>query len=175
MKQSGKKFLKDKTGKQDPSKIHQEYLGFNTPENYFSESKSELLSSMKQAGNEKSGFLIRLNPVYRWAIAASVAILFGSVFFLMVQKSNLVKKDELTEEIQSNTDEFESTSDELLISSLFVDDSMLDEYVDEYLMKSIFEDIVYVDPGNVIINSLLMEDSQVDQYIDDYLLDEMIF
>lgn len=175
MEQSGNFFLKDHLENEGISKIHDHYLGLKTPNDYFSKSKSEILSSIKEVEKEETSTILPLKNAYRWAIAASVAILIGASTFFWYHNTVTVDNIQITEIDKSNTDKLESVSDDVLISSLFIDDSAMDQYVDEYLVNTIFADVVYTDPDDVIINSLLMEDWEIDEYIDEYLIDEMIF
>jgi len=119
-------------------KMHIEDLGLGMPEDYFSKSKSEILA--KVGIEDKSKVL----PLYRnkifWAAAAAIAVLFVLTLF----KTNTVPQIEEIPAIVSDTieqlnkglanEDFYQGENDILISSLFVEDTELDEFVDNYML-----------------------------------------
>ena len=119
-------------------KMHNEDLGLGTPEDYFSKSKSEILA--KVGIEDKS----RVLPLYRnkifWAAAAAIAVLV----VLTVFRTNTVPPIDKIPAIVSDTieqlnkgladEDFYQSENDILISSLFVEDSELDEFVDNYML-----------------------------------------
>ena len=119
-------------------KMHFEDLGLGMPEDYFSKSKSEILA--KVGIEDKS----RVLPLYRnkifWAAAAAIAVLFVLTLF----KTSTVPQIEKIPAIVSDTieqlnkglanEDFYQGENDILISSLFVEDTELDEFVDNYML-----------------------------------------
>lgn len=119
-------------------KMHIEDLGLGMPEDYFSKSKSEILA--KVGIEDKSKVL----PLYRnkifWAAAAAIAVLFVLTLF----KTSTVPQIEEIPAIVSDTmeqlnkglanEDFYQGENDILISSLFVEDTELDEFVDNYML-----------------------------------------
>ncbi len=119
-------------------KMHIEDLGLGMPEDYFSKSKSEILA--KVGIEDKS----RVLPLYRnkifWAAAAAIAVLFVLTLF----KTSTVPQIEEIPAIVSDTmeqlnkglanEDFYQGENDILISSLFVEDTELDEFVDNYML-----------------------------------------
>ena len=119
-------------------KMHNEDLGLGMPEDYFSKSKSEILA--KVGIEDKS----RVLPLYRnkifWAAAAAIAVLV----VLTVFRTNTVPPIDKIPAIVSDTieqlnkgladEDFYQSENDILISSLFVEDSELDEFVDNYML-----------------------------------------
>ncbi len=125
-------------------KMHLQDLGLDLPEDYFSKSKSEILA--KVGIEDKS----RVLPLYRnkifWAAAAAVAVLI----VLTVFKTSTVRQIEEIPAIVSDTieqlnkglanEDFYQGENDILISSLFVEDTELDEFVDNYMLgEALFE------------------------------------
>ena len=120
-------------------KTHIEDLGLGMPEDYFSKSKSEILA--KVGIEDKS----RVLPLYRnkifWAAAAAIAVLI----VLTVFKTSTGPQIDGIPAIVSDTieqlnnglvdDDFKQGENDILISSLFVEDSELDEFVDNYMLE----------------------------------------
>ncbi|MGB5500671.1 MAG: hypothetical protein WBM77_17195 [Maribacter sp.] len=125
-------------------KMHTEDLGLGMPEDYFSKSKSEILA--KVGIEDKS----RVLPLYRnkifWAAAAAIAVLI----VLTVFKTNTVPQIDETPTIVSDTieqlnegladEDFYQGESDILISSLFVEDTELDEFVDNYMLEEAIVD-----------------------------------
>ena len=68
------------------------------------------------------------------------------------------------------------SSDEFLVSSLFVEDSEMDQFVDAFLMKEIIIEVNNSEQKleNIFINSLFIDDSLIDNYTQNRILENMI-
>lgn len=139
------------------NKIHKEELGLGVPENYFSDSKKEILANIDNK-NEIKG-----RPFYKrkvmWLAAAGIALLFA----LSVFKQNSINILDGTPSIVFDTvDQIRNIDltkeylfteeDHVLIASLFIDDTQIDQYVDNYILEEVV----------------------IDEYIDNIMLDEMM-
>ena len=153
---SGNSFLSENPNKEGVSKSHQSYLGLTIPPDYFSKSKNDILNSVIGPEIREKKSKISFNSRYFWPVAATVAILIGFGFFLLIQNTTLKTHSTRTENHQANKIDLNSQADDAFISFLFIDDSELDSYVDEYFINTIFSEVFSPDynPGSVIINSL---------------------
>ena len=129
--------------------LHKKELGLKTPDDYFSSTKKELLN---QISMEKSAASI---PFYRekvfLAIAATVVILITLVIFkpkvfpsvnefpkIVFDTIEQLKGNEaLTEQVLGQKE------NDILISSLFMEDHEIDEFVDSYVLEEVFFDEAY--------------------------------
>lgn len=130
-------------------KMHNEDLGLGMPEDYFSKSKSEILA--KVGIEDKS----RVLPLYRnkmfWAAAAAIAVLF----VLTVFRTRTIPQIDGIPAIVSDTieqlnnglanEDFYQGENDILISSLFVEDTELDEFVDNYMLEEALFDKTELD------------------------------
>ena len=128
-----------KTLEEKLRKIHNEDLGLSMPKDYFAKSKSEILA--KVGIEDKS----RVVPLYRnkvfWAAAAVIAVLI----VLTVFKTNTVPQIDKIPAIVSDTieqlnkgladEDINPGENDILISSLFVEDTELDDFVDNYMLE----------------------------------------
>jgi hypothetical protein len=129
---------------QEMSKKHADELGLNVPEDYFSQSKNELLAKIT-APKKKILVPFTRNKVI-WLAAASLAF----ILVLNLYKSNVHSAiDEIPtvvsdtiEQLKDNglvNDFLESEEKDILISSLFIEDTELDEFIADYVIESVLE------------------------------------
>lgn len=133
--------LKDK----ETAKKHSKELGMSVPSNYFQNSKKRILESIIE---EKSvAHISNKKAKYTWiAVAATIAVLisvtiFNEVIFktattnIVSDTLNNIKNTEFNEEnlVLLN-------SDDIMVTSLFVEDSKLDEFIDAHVLEEIIED-----------------------------------
>lgn len=125
-------------------KAHTDDLGLGIPEGYFSKSKSEILE--KVGPEDKS----RVVPLYGnklfWAAAAAIALLIVITVFQtssepQINEIPMVVTDTLEQldEGLANED-FQSHESDILINSLFVEDTEIDELVDNYMLEGAWFD-----------------------------------
>ena len=125
--------------------MHSSALGLKTPENYFSASKMEILEKVSTQ-KEKRFYLFSRKRII-WAAAASIAIIFAVSVF----KPNVLPSFNNVPAIVSDTVELfqnnnlaqgEFKEDDILISSLFVPDNEIDEFVNNYVLEELVYDEV---------------------------------
>ena len=136
-------FLKGKFSIEDIDKNHEELLGYQVPDDYFSTSKKEILDKVT-AKKGKSIRLLSGNLKIMLPIAAAIALLitltvfkpnvFPSIHDIPSIVSDTIKK------IKNNNlaeDSFINLSNDVSIASLFVEDEALDDFVDDYVIDQI--------------------------------------
>lgn len=124
---------------------HNEELGLSVPKDYFKTSKNRILEeieSQKEVSNKPT------KKRFIWlSIAASITVLFtltifNKTIFNTFENSNIaldtlkqLKEDQLTEEnlVLLN-------SEDITLTSLFVEDSELDDFIDSQVLEEIIED-----------------------------------
>lgn len=162
------KFLKDNPNETGVSESHQSYLGLKTPKDYFSTSKSDILNSIKGTEQRKN---LKINSRRIWSVAAAVALLITvSVIWL---KDDIFNK---ADQIVLSENGFDEASDNILLSSLFVEDSETDAYINDCFLAEVASELEEIEKSSesVIINSLLVDDSLADEFIENYLIEEVI-
>lgn len=136
-------------------KMHLNELGLGTPEDYFVKSKTDILNRVN--GRKKSKSV----PFYRnrvaWIAAAGAALILALTVFKSTNISTVYKIPNIISDTVGEVQNFDLASsvtveeDDFLIASLFVDESQIDSYVDNYIV----------------------EETIIDEYIDNFLLDDM--
>lgn len=97
-------------------KLHKKELGLTTPNNYFNESKSAILTKIE---SESKPISIYKKPVI-WTLAAAIALLITfTIFNLYTQPNNI------------------NLENDILITSLFENESQIDIFLDEYIEEEI--------------------------------------
>lgn len=123
---------------------HQRDLGLSVPENYFENSKKEIINLTTQNNRKRAGKLIRLKVI--WFAAASVVLLLSigfltkyyfnsqtSIFQIVSDTLKPETKEFLTFDV-SNESQYET-----LISSLFIEDEGIDAFLDEAFMDDVIQ------------------------------------
>ena len=128
--------------------MHSEELGLKTPENYFSKSKSDILE--KVSNQKRIRFNIFSKERIIWSVAATIAIILALTVF---KPNALPAMDEIPaivsdtiDQLKTNglaQDEFEEN--EILITSLFISDNEIDEFVDDYVLEELVYEEVLAD------------------------------
>jgi len=126
--------------------MHSSALGLKTPENYFFQSKINILEKVSNQ-KEKRFYLFSRKRII-WAAAASIAIIFAVSVF----KPNVLPSFNNVPAIVSDTIELfqnnnlaqgEFKEDDILITSLFVPDNEIDEFVDNYVLEElVYEEVL---------------------------------
>lgn len=150
-------FLKEK-GEVSTSEHHKEYLGMGIPENYFKNSKANILDLVSEKKTTQVFYLRR-----PFQIAASLVILVALSIAILVPSIN-------------PTDDVFIASDDVLIESLLVDDESISEFMNDVLVSEIVVEAEVSEQNleNILMNSLFVEDSLVDGYTKESLLDNII-
>jgi len=148
-------FLEEKIGSN--SQHHKEYLGMDVPEGYFASSKQSILDRIKEEGAQAKQvpvFYLRRS----FQVAASITLLFALTIWFQFSTSDEfeIASDDLLIESLFVTDEGmndfvegilvaevveeagkEKDMENVLMNSLFVEDSLLDNYTNETLLDNI--------------------------------------
>ena len=127
-------------------KKHTEDLGLQLPADYFSKSKATILS---QVSSKKRGKLIMLSrKIVVWsATAAALLILAISIFnhndFSPTGTIPNVVSDSVTiiQNENSTNNDFTTSTDDILLTSLFVEESNVNEYVDNYIKEAVINHV----------------------------------
>lgn len=153
--------LKDQINHQDlfDKKMHgkhMEKLGLDLPENYFSKSKSDIAAFTLVKNKSK---LIKLRKSVIWIAAAGIALLFAVTIFkpngilnsdiISTSASDTVEK---IKNIYFDNDKYFTEEDNVLLTSLYVDENQMDAYADNHFMDEII----------------------IDEYIDDYIIENTV-
>lgn len=143
-------YLEDQAGSpsllnQERRKKHVDELGLNIPEDYFSESKNELLAKIT-ASKKKTLVPFTRNKVV-WLAAASLAFILVLNLFKSTVNSDIdeipaVVSDtiEILKDNNLVNEFFESEEKDILISSLFIEDTELDEFIADYVIEGALEE-----------------------------------
>lgn len=129
------------------NKIHSDTLGLTIPENYFSNSKNEILNKVLA---EKETKVI---PFYKkrtsWLAAASVTLLLGLSIFRTYNSQN---QENITNQLTDSIVQMDNTTttnnannttqghnlvpeNDIIVSSLFVEEKEIDEYITNRLLE----------------------------------------
>ena len=118
-------------------KLHKTELGYKLPKDYFEKSKQTIFDNIVK--DEK----VKVLPLYKnrviWTLAASIAL----VITLTIYKPNIFKglnrfQSAVTDTLEQFNqpqlaDKNAQYDDNVLLSSLFVSDENLDDFVDDYV------------------------------------------
>ena len=138
--------------------IHKEDLGLKIPEDYFSQSKNEILRKVLNKKQSKLILLYRKRVI--WTMAAAIALFFGlkiynqysyskmnqipivvsdTIYQLETGNSPLVLSDTNPglKDDNLNTKNIMLKENDVLVKSLFVKDAEIDEYVVNYMLEDI--------------------------------------
>ncbi|MHB1147348.1 MAG: hypothetical protein ACYC01_07090 [Lutibacter sp.] len=126
-------------------KMHTEELGLNIPENYFSTSKSDILE--KVSNQKGTRFTIFSRERIVWFVAASIAIIIAITVFRpnavpVMDEIPAIVSDTLDNLKNNDLAQVEPEENNILITSLFVSDNEIDEFVDNYVLEELVYDEV---------------------------------
>lgn len=164
------KFLKEE--KSDITKHHKNYLGKEIPEDYFKKSKSSILNAIKEDAlieqKPKKQLVFYLRPQFKFIAAAAILFLLTLSIWLQNSESKNNFDDITIEDL--------ALEDNVLIKSLLVEDSDLDEFTDATLFNEVVvkAEIKEQKMDDLILNSLILEDSLLDNYMDKELVETII-
>jgi len=175
-----------KTTKQDSfdkknQKKHTTDLGLQLPEGYFSNSKEEIIS--KIASHKRAKLVIFSRKNVFWAAAASVILLFSVEFFKPreFESTNPVTNfvsdtDDAFQNKSASNNTLSTSTEDVILTSLFVEDSTLNEYVDNYIKEAIINNVLdlMTSKEDVLLSSLFVEDSHVDEYVENFIKEAII-
>ena len=162
----------NKSHKDNLTNLHKDKLGMEIPEDFFANSKKEILNSVFETEKPKQK-LVWLRPVVAYPIAASLVIALAITFWINKNDSQIDTKVVDTEDIILL--DLVGFEDDILVSSLFVEDTEMDEFLNNYIVDEILIEVDKQEQeiDDLIINSLFVEDSLIDGYIDENLLENV--
>jgi len=166
---TGKFLIEEKS---DITKHHKYYLGTEIPEDYFKKSKSSILNTIKEDAlveqKPKKQLVFYLRPQFKFIAAAAILFLLTLSIWLQNSESKNNFDDINIEEL--------ALEDDVLIKSLLVEDSDLDEFTDATLFNEVVvkAEIKEQKMDDLILNSLILEDSLLDNYMDEELVETII-
>lgn len=136
-------------------KVHKEQLGLGMPEGYFETSKKEILSKTSEKKKVKVISLYKNKMI--WFVAAGIALVFSLTVYNN-QTMNTIKDipemvlDTLNFDENLNLAMDYMYEEDVLISSLFMDDENVGDFV----------------------NNAFIQDITADAYLDDFIVDELM-
>ena len=145
-----------KLNKNNTDEIHTKELGFTIPEDYFKTSKNEILNKISTEKESKLNFFNKRRVV--WLAAASIALLitftlFKPNTFTIIKNVPTIVSDSLHKIQDGNLiDQYFTSEENVILTSLFIDEAHIDSYVASYIA----------------------EDILIDEYLDNYILDEIM-
>lgn len=154
------------------SKIHREDLGLVVPEDYFAQSKNQIL--MKTVHDKSFTIDWFLNKKTIWKVAASMVIALG-VFIYFQYSSNTIQEAsagslvELKSSDKTNQSLVESDSNQY---NRKVESITLNANKEIKQEKSERNSIVQKE-DDVLVKSLFVEEAEVDQYLEKSILEDI--
>ncbi|MFH4965148.1 hypothetical protein V8G69_09100 [Gaetbulibacter sp. M235] len=164
---------KSKLHKEDITKLHKDKLGMDIPDDYFAKSKKDILNMViKPKKSKQTVFWLR--PIIAYPIAATIIIAISITFWMSNDDEEI--KHQIT-----NTEDFKLINQDLLdsdflISSLMVEDSNMENYLDHYIVKNVVIEAELSEQQleNIFMDSVLIEDSLINNYLDKSLIENII-
>ena len=126
--------------------MHSEKLGFQVPEDYFSKSKMEILEKVSNQKVQRFNIFSRKRIV--WAAAATIAIIVALTVFKpntypSIDKIPAIVSDTIDNLKNDGLAQVEPEENDILITSLFVADNEIDEFVDNYVLEElVYEEVM---------------------------------
>lgn len=128
------------------NKMHSEELGLHTPKDYFSKSKIDILEKVSNKRGVRLTIFSRERIV--WSAAATIALIIALTVF---KPNSLPSIDEIPAIVSDSIDnlknnglaQVELVENDILITSLFVSDNEIDEFVDNYVIEElVYEEVL---------------------------------
>lgn len=168
---NGNRFLKQDSQKQNMAQEHKDYLGMDVPDDYFNKSKDNILKTLPMKQETRTVFGLR--PNFAYPMAAAILILLG-VFVWLKQDSTTQIETQIVNMSEVDFSNFQT--DDLLITSLMVEENEVDELLDAYILNEfvVKPDFKEQQMENLFINSLFVDDSLIDGYIDEGIFEHII-
>lgn len=126
--------------------MHSEELGFQVPEDYFSKSKMEILEKVSNQKEESFNIFSRKRIV--WSAAATIAIIVAFTVFKpnaypSIDKIPAIVSDTIDNLKNDGLANNELEENDILITSLFIADNEIDEFVDDYVLEElVYEEVM---------------------------------
>ena len=126
--------------------MHSEELGFQVPKDYFSKSKMEILEKVSNQKDKRFNIFSRKRIV--WAAAASIAIIIAVTVFRpnaipAMNEIPVIVSDTINHLKNDGLAQTEPEENDILITSLFVADNEIDEFVEDYVLEElVYEEVL---------------------------------
>lgn len=159
--------------KEHITKLHKDKLGIDIPEGFFETSKNDILSKV-MAPETPEQKVFWLKPILAYPIAASIILALAVTFWMKNDQTKTNNQISTSEDIKIIDPEL--LEGDFLVSSLLVEDSEVDTYLDHYIVNNIIVEAELTEQEfeNVFINSLFVEDSLIDDYLNESLIDKIL-
>lgn len=152
---------------------HTNELGFKIPENYFSNSKLEILNRIKEENTQKTNLVFKKKK--NWMLAASLLFLLGLTIYsyrglftptqeVIIPNQPLVIENKIIKKPQVVV---ASASKKILNTKIVVEKT---------IKKSVnIEENTSLDSikNNLLVESLFIEDHQLNEYVTNYMLEDI--
>lgn len=140
------------------TKIHKEDLGLKIPEDYFSQSKNEILSKVLNKKQPKLLLLYRKRIM--WTMAAAIALFFGLKIY---NQHSYSKMNQIPMAVSDTIDRLETGNSPLVLS-----DTNPELKEDNLNTKN-----KMLKESDVLVKSLFVEDAEIDEYVVNYMLEDI--
>lgn len=155
---------------ENPTDSHKKLLGYHIPENYFEQSKNELLTKIQQTkvNDIKTHYL---KKSWMYAIAASVVVILGTVWYF---QNNVNRNTITSDQIQWTYSDFDNET--ILIDALMIPDNQMEQFVNKVFENEIFDEAAIQEEqiDDILINSMMVEDSVYDDYFEEKVLSNIV-
>lgn len=140
------------------TRIHKEDLGLTIPEDYFSQSKNEILN--KVVNKKQPRLILFYNKKVMWTMAAAIALFFGLKIY---NEYSYSKINQIPMAVSDTIDRLETGNSPLMLS-----DTNPELKEDHLNTKNIM-----IKESDVLVKSLFVEDSEIDEYVVNYMLEDI--
>ncbi|PRZ23410.1 hypothetical protein [Flavobacterium granuli] len=140
------------------TKIHKEDLGLKIPEDYFSQSKNEILNKLTKKKETRGFHFYRKRAVL--TIAAAMALFFSLKIYKQYSYS---KMNQIPMTVSDTIDRLEGGSSFSTLSDTNSKEGEDNLNTNKLMIKE----------GDILVKSLFIEDSEIDQFIINYMLEDL--
>lgn len=149
--------------------IHSEELGLNVPENYFSKSKSKILSEVITKKESKIISIYRKKST--WLAVASIALVFGLTVIKPFSVLNFNDSPIVV------VDSVDNTSIEKVVvadsPSVYQKNNQTDLVSNKYLENSTKTEYLESVENDILVKTLFMDEKEINESIDNYMLEDI--
>lgn len=138
--------------------IHKEDLGLKIPEDYFSQSKNEILS--KVLNKKQPKLILHYRKRVLWTIAAAITLFFGLRIYNQYSYSKI---NQIPMAVSDTIHQLETGNYPLVLS-----DTNPELKDDNLNSKNILHN-----EKDILVKSLFVEDDEIDEYVVNYMLEDI--
>jgi len=128
---------------------HKKDLGLSVSNDYFSKSKIAILEEISKKKSRKKLLIFSKERIV-WSVAASIALVFALTIF---KPNTLPSIDEIPSIVSDTIDQIKNNGlayeysqlkeNDILMASLFVEDTEIDEFVNNYVLEElVFKEVL---------------------------------